>query len=440
VPLLNRRLLAGCVALIAACSGKPPAKRDSSHTTAPVAPDPGTPAVPAPDPREEALARIVLGLFETEHLLRKKIDDTVSRAAFDNYVERLDAGKMFLLAAHVDELTAHADLIDDELRSGSLDLAHAGARIFVNRVAVVEAMVAKLLASPFDHADEEWVEIDPEKLAFAATEADLRDRWRQRLELEVLGRVAQMEARLAPTPPDDDDADDDELAVPVAQIPTTPEARDAKARADLAKTYAARFVRLQDPGPLDAASDLVNAVSTTLDPHSDYLPPADKANFDIQMSGAVEGIGAQLREHDNLIEITDLVPGGAAWRQGELGKGDLILTVAADGKDPVDVFDMKIDDVVKMIRGPKGTVVHIKVRKPSGEERTVSVTRDVIVIEAAYARGAVLSPKGKAAFGYINLPSFYGGERRDPPLARARAAQGQRRHPRSPRQRRRHPR
>jgi carboxyl-terminal processing protease len=357
----------------------------------------------------------VLQLLEQEHLLRKKIDDDVSRAAFSNYLERLDGGKMFLLRADREALERHADKIDDQLRSGSLDLAHDGAKIYATRVAGVEKLVDQLLTAPFDHSNEEFVELDPKKLELAATDAELRERWRQRLELEVLERVAQMEARLAP--PDkkaekakDDKADEeDRAAMPISQIPTTPEGRDAKARADLAKSYAGRFARLKNPGPLDAASDFVNAVSSAIDPHTNYLPPADKANFDIHMSGSLEGIGAVLRERDHYIEIIELVPGGASWRHGGLTPGDLILSVQAEGKDPIDVLDMKIDDVVKMIRGPKGTVVRLRVQKAAGAEQTVAITRDVVVVEETYARGAELSRKKGPSYGYIHLPSFYGG-------------------------------
>ena len=403
--------------LVVACSSQAPTTRDSSRATPPD-PKPGAgsatvASVPPPDAREVKLSAIVVKLIENEHLLRKRLDDSISRVAFDTYVDRIDGGKMYLLKSDRDELARYADQIDDELRSGSLDLAHEGSKIFVGRVAFVEAAVAQLLATPLDLTNEEYFELDPKKTELAATEDELRDRWRRRLELEVLERVGAMEARLAPPKDgkkhDDDDDDADEPAVPLDKIPATPELREAKARDDLAKTYAARFVRMRNPGPLDAAADLVNAVTLTLDPHSDYLPPAEKANFDIQMSGSVEGIGAVLREHDHLIEILELVPGGASWRQGELEAGDLVLSVAADGKDPVDVFDMKIEDVVKMIRGPKGTVVHLRVQKASGQQETVSITRDVVVIEAAYARGAVVAPKGKASYGYINLPSFYGG-------------------------------
>ncbi|HEY0482030.1 MAG TPA: carboxy terminal-processing peptidase, partial [Kofleriaceae bacterium] len=145
------------------------------------------------------------------------------------------------------------------------------------------------------------------------------------------------------------------------------------------------------------------------DPHTTYLPPADKANFDIRMSGSLEGIGAVLRERDDYVEVVEIVPGGASWRHGGLAAGDLILSVAAEGQDPVDVVDMRLDDVVKMVRGPKGTVVHLRIRKPSGTEQTISITRDVVVVEESYARGAVINHKGQRPFGYIHLPSFYGG-------------------------------
>jgi len=445
---------------IGACSAKPPAGEAPRAAPAPAAESAEAKATPAPvsqvakpDPREAALSAAIVHLLEREHLLRKPIDDELSRTAFATYLDRIDASKMFLLRKDREALARYTDKIDDELRSGSLDLAHDGERIFVGRVEVVEKVVAELLAAPFNHDDEEWIELDPKKVEVATTEQELRDRWRRRLELEVLQRVSQMETRLTAdaeakakaaggkaatpgaakteaakakakakaknpahgadviVPADDAKADDvDDSPTPVSKIPATPEAREAKARADMAKSYAARFARLRHPGRFDPASDLVNAVTSSLDPHTTYLPPADRANFDIRMSGSLEGIGALLRERDDYVEIVEIVPGGASARQGGLSPGDLILSVAADGQDPVDVADMKLDDVVAMIRGPKGTVVHLRIQKPTGTQETVSITRDVVVVEETYARGAVLQRKGEPAYGYIHLPSFYGGK------------------------------
>jgi carboxyl-terminal processing protease len=400
---------------LTSCSAKaPPSAGDSPSRTTPEASTTklgaDVPDLPPPDPREAALAATVMHLLEKEHLLKKPIDDQLSRVAFDNYLQRLDGSKLFLLQTDRDALARHADQIDDQLRNGRLELAHEGARIFATRVVMVERFVAELLASPLDHGDEEFLEIDPKKLGFAADEQELRDRWRQRLELDILERVAAMETRLAPDPKakkDDDDKDDPM----VGQIPATREGRDAKAREDLAKSYAGRFARLKAPGPLDAAADLVNALTEAVDPHTTYLPPADKANFDIHMSGSLEGIGAVLRERDHYIEVIEIVPGGASWRHGGLTQGDLIMGVQSDGKDWVDVLDMKIDDVVKMIRGPKGTVVRLRIQKPTGHQESIAITRDVVVVEETYARAAVIQRNGKGpSFGYIHLPSFYGGK------------------------------
>jgi carboxyl-terminal processing protease len=372
--------------------------------------------VPPPDPREEALGYAVTMFLERQHLLRPAVNDALSRTAYTTYVEQLDPGKMFLLKADVDRLAPHADKIDDEMRTGTLGLAHDGAKAFAERVVVIDKVVAELLASPFDLTNSETFELDPKKVAWATSEAELRDRWRRRLELEVLERTAGMEARLeakTDAKPGAEDEDEDDPAasrLPTDQIPKTPEAREAKARADLATTYAGRFARLRTPRTLTAAAELVNAVTSSIDPHTSYLPPADKANFDIAMSGSLEGIGAVLREKDHYIEVSEVVPGGASWRQGELEPGDLILAVVNEGKAPVDTVDMNIDDVVKMVRGPKGTIVKLRVKKASGETKSISITRDVIVIEASYARGAVLEPvKGGPTYGYIYLPSFYGG-------------------------------
>jgi carboxyl-terminal processing protease len=385
---------------LTACSGKRQSAAPPPSVSAPSAAAPTDPSLPAPDPREAALANVVRHLFEERHLLQRTIDDAVSRDALKVFLDRLDPGKNFLLAADHQALAAFAEQIDDELKSGRLDLAHEGARRFTSRVAVVEPMVAAILAQPLDLTNEESIELDPDKLVPATSDDELRERWRQRLELEILERTA---LPLDPPKP--------------GQPPLPPPAplaeREAKARASLATAYAGRFARLRAYEVADADADLINAVAGVLDPHTDYLPPADKANFDIRISGSLEGIGALLRERDHYVEVQELVPGGAAWRDGKLAAGDLILGVSTDARDPVDVADMRIEEVVKLIRGPKGSVVHLKVKKASGEETIISITRDVVEIESAYARGAILEGKGVPPIGYVYLPGFYGGQGRD---------------------------
>jgi carboxyl-terminal processing protease len=159
---------------------------------------------------------------------------------------------------------------------------------------------------------------------------------------------------------------------------------------------------------------VLNAITSAYDPHTNYLAPRAKENFDISMSGSLEGIGAVLQEDDHYISVLEIVPGGASWRQAKLEAGDLILAVAQEGELPVDVGDMPIGKVVQMVRGPKGTVVRLTVQKPTNDVETIAITRDVVKIETAYARGAVLSGGGHSRVGYIYLPSFYGNTRVEP--------------------------
>ena len=387
---------------LVACSGK----RRGSDPPGPAVPQPpvlapqpdGEPAAElSPDQlREAALAAAFLRRMERDHLRQQPIDDAVSKQAFTAYLDALDPDKLFLLAADRDALASHAATIDDELRRGDLALAHEGSARFIARVAVVEKMVAEILAGPIDHTDTEAVELDDKKVQPATTDDELRTRWRQRLELELLERTA------LPLKPKKGEP-----------APAPLEEREAKAKTAMAASYAARFTRLKEARPIDASARLLNAVASIYDPHTEYMPPSDKANFDIAMTGSLEGIGAVLREKDHFVEVAELVAGGAAWRQGQLTAGDVIEAVTPDGGDTVDIADMNLDDVVKMIRGPKGTTVKLRVRKDSGAVETIAITRDKVVIEASYARGAILSEKGTPKLGYIYLPSFYGGQGRD---------------------------
>jgi len=416
-----RFVLMATLALSAACRS-PSAPNDTElgksagSTGATAAESQATPDVDLPelerDQREEILGRGILALLEADHLRGQNFDDDVSKTAFAVFLDRLDYGKLFLLQSHVDNLKRAELRMDDQMRSGNLRLARQAAALMKDRRQVVGGVIDQLLAKPFDFTVDESLEIDGEKRAFAASEADLADRWRKVLKQSVLERVERMDAmakvraELAGKP--------DAPKVTGEPIPETFEGREEKARAELKETFSGRFKRLDEADVLEPVERFINSVAAVYDPHTAYLAPADKANFDIQMSGKLEGIGAILQEDDHFIRVREVVPGGASWRQGDLEAGDLILSVAQAGDEPVDVADMPIDAVVKMIRGKKGTVVVLTVKKPDDTIKVITITRDVVVVEASYARGAVLKPGAGQALpsvGYIYLPSFYGGGR-----------------------------
>jgi carboxyl-terminal processing protease len=148
-----------------------------------------------------------------------------------------------------------------------------------------------------------------------------------------------------------------------------------------------------------------NAITSIYDPHTEYYAPKDKANFDIGMSGQLEGIGAQLQEKDGFIKVTNIVPGSASWRQGQLKTGDIIMKVAQGNAEPVDITDMQLDDAVQLIRGKKGTEVRLTVKKPDASIVIIKLIRDIVVMEETFAKSVIL--KGEKKLGYIKLPSFY---------------------------------
>ncbi|MCL1979612.1 MAG: carboxy terminal-processing peptidase, partial [Proteobacteria bacterium] len=149
-----------------------------------------------------------------------------------------------------------------------------------------------------------------------------------------------------------------------------------------------------------------DAVARAFDPHTDYMPPTSKEDFDIQMSGSLEGIGALLREDEGLIKVVRIIPGSAAEKQGKLQAEDTILAVAEKSGEPVDISEMRIREAVSLIRGPKGTEVRLTVQKPDGTKRVIPIVRDVVRIEETYVKSTVIK-NGKGAIGYLRIPSFY---------------------------------
>jgi carboxyl-terminal processing protease len=402
----------------------PPSAPPASAATEPARPVDRELADMPRDPREAVLASAASALLGHEHVLARPIDDSVSKEAFRRLIDDLDVGKVFLLESDVQKLARFETDIDDELRAGDFVLGRKAAVLLANRRRLVADVIARVLATPLDFTANESIETDPKKRAFCKTEEELAARWRSVLKLQVLERTQELEdtleRRAHPKPDapstkaaDPDDAKREAAALKaLGEIPATFEGRRDKVQKELATRLATQFTRLASVDKLAPAQTFINAVNGAFDPHTTYLPPAEEAELGIALTGRLEGIGATLREQEHYILVNDIVPGGAAWQQGKLEVGDLILSVAQEGKDPVDVMDMPIGKVVSMIRGPKGTVVVLTVKKPDGTLKTISITRDVVRIEATYARGAVLKTKGNGEVGYVHLPGFYGESRK----------------------------
>lgn len=356
-------------------------------------------AVPA-DPGDYDLNRARLLSFVlrqqlvSQHYSHKGLDDELSVAAFGLYLKQLDFQKRFLLKEDVTRLRAYEKKIDDEIATSRLELPLLAAELMDKRVRQAQRMLPEILEAGFDFTREETIETDPENLDFSKNTEELRERWRKILKHQVLNRLLIME--------------EDELAKPEGEERKNTEALIQAAVERVGKSQEQMFNRMLEDSRQDHIDRYFNAVARAFDPHSNYLPPTSKEDFDISMRGSLEGIGATLREEDGFIKVVRIIPGSAAYRQGQLEAEDTILAVAEGADEPVDVVDLRLRDAVSLIRGQKGTEVRLTVRKPDGRQMIVAITRDVVQIEETFVRSALLPPEEDGRhFGYIKIPTFY---------------------------------
>lgn len=348
------------------------------------------------DEGEDILMKAVNASLQGAHYDPAIINDEFSEKAFKLYLKNLDANKRLLSKSDVKQLDKFEKEIDDEIKNGTYNLFNASLKLVNKQTTLTEQFFEDILAQPFDFNINEEVDFD-EEIPYAKNDKELKDRWRKYLKYSVLTKLYT-----------------DQLAQEKAEEKSdtvfTPKPFDTleyNARKSILKTHRDYYSRLKRLERKDRLSMYINSITGVYDPHTNYFPPADKENFDIQMSGQLEGIGAQLQEKDGYIKITNIIPGGPSSLQGDLQANDLILKVKQEGGEAVNIVDWRIDDAVKIIRGKKGTKVTLTVRKPDGAEQDITITRDVVILEETYAKSLLLNDKDNVKTGYIYLPSFY---------------------------------
>jgi carboxyl-terminal processing protease len=354
--------------------------------------------------REMVLGTILRGALENMHLSSKKIDDKLSKEAFKVYLERIDYGKQFLLESDVKELKKYETKFDDMLDRGELSILDESASLMNKRIGSIEKFIEKLLEKPLDYSKKDMIETDPKKRTFLKAEKDLFAHWERLMKFEVMGRIV------------DQKEEQNGLALDEKgnkKKPTTDKKLsdveiEKEARAKVLKSYKKIFSRLVNEKRSDKLDKFYNSITKIFDPHTNYLVPEEKEDFDIDMSGKLEGIGAILREENGFIKVERIVPGSASWKTKEVEAEDVILKVGQGRDEPVDVVDMSLRDAVKLIRGKKDTEVRLTLKKPNGLIKVVPIIRDVVEIEESYAKGTVLElAPSKQKVGYINIPKFY---------------------------------
>jgi len=308
--------------------------------------------------------RIAVGvthLLNSLHLSDMRVDDEVSQRTLKRFLEMIDPYKRYLFQSDVDEFYVERDHIDDYVRRGDVRL---GKRIFDRFLLRVDERIEvahRLLDQPHDFTLDEDIIRDPEKMAYATTEVEADERWRKRVKFDLLTH-------------------------------TTDDMEYEEAVEKLHKRYRSIRTRWGQTDNDELLEFYLTALTTSFDPHSNYMSPSSLENFTILMSLELNGIGASLQSEFGETTVRELVPGGAAEKDGRLAIGDIITGVAqgADG-ELVDIIDMKINDVVHLIRGDPGTIVRLEVSPEDGTGRKIyDVTRARIELKDKEARGTVL--------------------------------------------------
>jgi carboxyl-terminal processing protease len=359
-------------------------------------------AQPASRDREGVITRLETRSLATWHYAPQEFNDSLSRRVFDLYLKRLDPQKRFLLKADVDSLARHRDRLDDQLLAGDYGFAETAGKLLNKRVEDARVLVGELLKQDLRLDEPDSMESDAEKTGYSVDAAAMRQRWTRLLKFQILSRLDGKRQESAAK-------DTVHAAGAVRHDPSFPDTaalREAKAYVE--RNFQRSFTRMVREEKLDRVSLYLGTVANVFDPHTEYFKPQAREEFNMAMTGTLEGIGASLREEDGYIKVVAIIPGSASWRQKQLKAEDKILKVAQAGEEPVDLAEASVNEAVRLIRGKKGTEVRLTVQKPDGQVKVIAIVRDVVVLEESYAKSAILTtPESPLKVGYITLPSFY---------------------------------
>ena len=345
--------------------------------------------------KDKLLLEIISYVLDRGHFDPKDINDVFSENAYMSYLENIDGQHRFFLKSDINSFNSYRHLIDDEIKNTQVEFFNLSFEKLMERMSQVEGFYKSLLETPFDFSIKDEINLDFKKASYANNLTELRSIWRKRLKLNALERFTSKK-----------DEEVQKLEIDVSYVMKTDNELEVKAREIISENMDAFFERYNDLNRKDWFSIYINSIVLQFDPHTSYLAPNDKDRFDASMSGEFEGIGARLQKRNQEVKIVEVISGGPVWRDELLEIGDIILKVAQPNKEAVDISGMRLDDSIKLIKGPKGTQVILTIKRVDGSIEDVKVTRDVVILEETYARSSLIT-NDKESFGLIELPKFY---------------------------------
>ncbi|MDP5229173.1 MAG: PDZ domain-containing protein, partial [Cellulophaga sp.] len=349
------------------------------------------------DDKDKLLLDLITYVLEKGHYQSKDIDDDFSVHIFEDFIDGLDPTKRYFLADDIKDFEQYKFSIDDQIKNTDITFFNTVYERLIKRMEEAKGIYKEVLAEPFDYDVKENIDIDYEKQSFVSSRKELKERWRKQLKYATLGnydsKITAENSNVTETKTVKNDIV--ETSVKGGEIlnakdkkPLSKKEAEKEAREDTAKTLDEFFEFVADLERKDWFVQYLNTIVEEFDPHTFYFAPEEKEKFDTRMSGKFEGIGARLQKRTEGIKIVEIISGGPVWRDKKIEVGDEILKVGQDGEAPISIVGMRLDDAIKLIKGAKGTVVDLTIRKVDGNIEVISITRDVVELEETFAKSA----------------------------------------------------
>ncbi len=345
--------------------------------------------------KDKLLIEIISYVIERGHFDPKNIDNEFSENMFKEFIENMDGQHRFFLSSDIGNFKKYKYDLDDQIINSKTTFFDLVYNKLIQRQEIVKNFYKEILNKPFSFNEDEIISLDYKNAPYPKTLNDLKFLWRKRLKLSTLSiYVDKKEDQINQKKIDSSHAILDDYIL---------EKQSREITLSNMKNF---FDSVDELNRNDYFNIYINSLVKQFDPHSFYFSPNEKETFDTSISGKFEGIGARLGKKNQQITILEVISGGPVWKGNLLEPGDVILKVSDSSGDPVEVTGMRLDDVVKLIKGPKGTNVILNVKRVDGTVNDVNIVRDIVELEESYAKASIIK-KNEINYGLIYLPKFY---------------------------------
>ncbi len=345
--------------------------------------------------KDKLLMQLISYLLEQGHFQPKYFNDEFSLEVYKRFLNRIDPYKHYFYKSDIEVFKQYEQQLDDQIQNYEIEFFNIVYEKLTQRINESVGVYNDILSKPFDYEINENFNSESEELDYVSSRNEMYERWRKQLKFTTLSSYHDL-------------LSDQQSKSNNSDLTTkTKEQIEEESRLSTLGNLEQTAIYFNDLRRDDWLSIYINSIAESFDPHTYYFAPQDKDRFDASMSGKYEGIGARLEKKMNEIRITELISGGSAWRQNKLQVGDIILKVRQeDENEAVSVLGKRLDDAVKLIKGPKGTSVILTLRRVDGTIEDLKIPRDEIELEETYVKSSISKSDGYI-FGVINLPKFY---------------------------------